>query len=161
MSRLLTSSHRADSNKLVGDASSKCKEAGGAQDRIIHNGNDDEDAGSCHGPFSCTAWKGWGRGRTASPILCPTTASTTTMDCLLPMQGRRWGMFAPPGGVADQFDHVFQMGRPDNAQSCLSPGSRADLGNVGGGGTEDKNSLMASAPMVTAALGGRATGMFG
>jgi hypothetical protein len=26
----------------VGDASSKCKEAGGAQDRIIHDGNNDE-----------------------------------------------------------------------------------------------------------------------
>ena len=83
------------------------------------------------------------------------------MDCLLPMQERRWGAFAPPGGVADQFDRIFQMGRPDNAQSCLSPGSRANLGNVGGGGAEDKNNLMASAPMVTAALGGRATRTFG
>ena len=41
---LLTSGGRADSGELVGDASSKCKEAGGAQDRIIHN-----DGGSCCG----------------------------------------------------------------------------------------------------------------
>ena len=40
------------------------------------------------------------------------------------------------------------MGRPDNAQSCLSPGGRADRGKVGGGGTGDKNDSMASAPMV-------------
>ena len=70
-------------------------------------------------------------------------------------------MFAPPGGVADQFDRVFQMGQPDNAQSCLLPGGRADRGNVGGGGAGDKNDSMASAPMVTAALGGRATRTFG
>ena len=36
-SRLLTSGGRADLDELVGDASSKCKEAGGAQDHIIHN----------------------------------------------------------------------------------------------------------------------------
>jgi hypothetical protein len=42
----------------VGDASSKCKEAGGAQDRIIHDGNEDEDGGSCRGPRSRTPWKG-------------------------------------------------------------------------------------------------------
>jgi hypothetical protein len=71
----------------VGDASSKCKEAGGAQDRIIHDGNDDEDGGSCCGPCSRMPWKGWGREGTASPILCPTTASTTTMDCSSPVQG--------------------------------------------------------------------------
>ena len=53
------------------------------------------------------------------------------------------------------------MGRQDNARSCLSPGSRADLGNVGGGGAEDKNDSMASALTVTAALGGRATRTFG
>ncbi len=35
---------RADSDELVGDASSKCKEAGGAQDRIFHN-----DGGTCRG----------------------------------------------------------------------------------------------------------------
>ena len=70
-------------------------------------------------------------------------------------------MFAPPGGVADQFDRVFQMGRPDNAQSCLLPGGRADRGNVGGGGVGDKNDSMASAPMLTAALGERATRTFG
>jgi hypothetical protein len=63
--------------------------------------------------------------------------------------------------VADQFDHVFQMGQPDNARSCLSPGSRADLGDVGDGSAEDKNDSMASVPIVTAALGGRATWTFG
>jgi len=63
--------------------------------------------------------------------------------------------------VADQFDRVFQMGRPDNARSCLSPGGRANRGKVGSGGTGDKNDSMASAPMVTAALGGRATWTFG
>jgi hypothetical protein len=46
-------------------------------------------------------------------------------------------------------------------QSCLSPGGRADRGNVGGGGAGDKNNSMASAPMVTAALGGRVTRTFG
>ena len=74
-----------------------------------------------------------------------------------PCRGRRWGAFAPPGGVADHFDRVFQMGRLDNAQSCLSPGGRAYCGKVGDGGAGDKNDSMASAPMVTAALGGRAT----
>jgi len=57
----------------VGDASSKCKEAGGAQDCIFHDGDDDEDGGSCRGPFSRTPWKGWGRGWTASLILCSLT----------------------------------------------------------------------------------------
>jgi len=57
----------------VGDASSKCKEAGGAQDCIFHDGDDDEDRGSCRGPFSRTPWKGWGRGWTASLILCSLT----------------------------------------------------------------------------------------
>ena len=42
--RLLTSGGRVDLDELAGDASSKCKEAGGAQDRIIHN-----KGGSCHG----------------------------------------------------------------------------------------------------------------
>jgi len=90
-SRLLTSSRWADSDELVGDASSKCKEAGGAQDRIIHNGGNDVDGGSCCGPFSRVPWKGWGRGGTALPILFPTTASTTTMDRLLPVQGTQMG----------------------------------------------------------------------
>ena len=90
-SHLLTSSRRADSDELVGDASSKCKEAGGAQDRIIHNGDDDEDGGSCRGPFSRMAWKGWGRGGTASPTLCPMTASATTMDRSSPVQGMQMG----------------------------------------------------------------------
>jgi hypothetical protein len=86
-SRLLTSSRRADSDELVGDASSKCKEAGGAQDRIIHNGDDDGDGGSCRGPFTRTPWKGWGKGGTASPILCPTMVLRMTMDRSLPVQG--------------------------------------------------------------------------
>ena len=43
--KLLTSHHQADSDKLVGDASSKCKEARGAQDHIIHNGDDNENGG--------------------------------------------------------------------------------------------------------------------
>ena len=84
---LLTSGGRADSGELVGDASSKCKEAGGAQDRIIHNGDDDGNGGSCRGPFTRTPWKGWGKGGTASPILCPTMASRMTMDRPLPVQG--------------------------------------------------------------------------
>ena len=53
------------------------------------------------------------------------------------------------------------MGRPDNAQSCLWPGGRADRGKVGDGSAGDNNDSMASAPMVTAALGGRATRTFG
>jgi len=60
MSCLLTSGGRADSDKLVGDASSKCKEAGGAQDRIIHNGDNDEDRGSCRG-ISANGDTGLGR----------------------------------------------------------------------------------------------------
>ncbi len=59
-------------------------------------------------------------------------------------RGHRWGVFAPPGGVADQFNHTFQMGQPDNAQSCLSPGSRVNRGNAGGGGAGYKNHSMAS-----------------
>ncbi len=38
-----TSRHRANSEESVGDASSKCKEAGGAQDSIFLNTNDDEE----------------------------------------------------------------------------------------------------------------------
>jgi len=38
------SRRRADPDKSVGDASSKCKEAGGAQDSIVHDNNDNEDA---------------------------------------------------------------------------------------------------------------------
>jgi len=53
-------------------------------------------------------------------------------------------MFALPGGVAGQFDHVFQMGRLDNAQSCLSPGVRTDRGDIGGTSTGDKNDSMVS-----------------
>ena len=71
----------------VGDASSKCKEAGGAQDHIFHDGDDDEDGGFCRGPFSRTPRKRWGRGGTALLILCPTTALTTTMDRSSPVQG--------------------------------------------------------------------------
>jgi len=33
----------------VGDASSRCKEAGGAQDCIFQDGDGDEDGGSCRG----------------------------------------------------------------------------------------------------------------
>jgi hypothetical protein len=40
---LSTSCRRADSDESVGDESSKCKEAGGAQDIIFHNTNDDEE----------------------------------------------------------------------------------------------------------------------
>jgi hypothetical protein len=41
--RLSTSHRRADSDESVGDVSSKCKEAGGAQDIIFHNTNVDEE----------------------------------------------------------------------------------------------------------------------
>jgi hypothetical protein len=41
--RLSMSRHWADVDELVGDASTKCKEAGGAQDGIIHNEDNDED----------------------------------------------------------------------------------------------------------------------
>ena len=57
---LLTSRRWADLDEPVGDASSKCKEAGGAQDRIIHTGNDDEDGGSCRDPLLVHPGKGWG-----------------------------------------------------------------------------------------------------
>ena len=41
--RLSTSHRLADSDESVGDVSSKCKEAGGAQDIIFHNTNVDEE----------------------------------------------------------------------------------------------------------------------
>jgi hypothetical protein len=77
-------------------------------------------------------------------IPCPTTVSTMTMDCLSSVQGTQMRGHLLLLAVADQFDRVFQMGRPDKARSCLSPGSRADHDDVGGGSEEDKNDSMAS-----------------
>ena len=61
----------------VGDASSKCKEAGGAQDRIIHN-----DGGSCRG-ICADGDAGLGRKSLESRTSATTKAHMVAAVCIV------------------------------------------------------------------------------
>ena len=61
----------------VGDASSKCKEAGGAQDRIIHN-----DGGSCRG-ICADGDAGLGRKSLESRTSATTKAHMVAAVCII------------------------------------------------------------------------------